>query len=273
MTDDRRKQFPRSRSHWDDDDRATIGKGTRQATRQTSVQGHPIVAIDHELTPPPLAPTPLADRVNDYDSIAPPVREVVEALRDDIGVVVTALGRVWDGRADSSRIARLEAKIDGYANETSQHSAQLDTFVMPAVKALTAKLDVVLQYTERSRIESERFSDRDWPAVTKTLEAIQKTLDGLDNRLDRLERTLDKIVDQVGAHGSRIGAVEQICNAYDVRITNLERLNADRRLVTESEQKATARIFNRARMVLVAVIAVVSFLAANGPAIVAWLRK
>lgn len=244
-----------------DDDRANIGK----ELRRTPPQGYPIPPhVDDELTPPPHEP-PKPETIEGYETIAPPVAKQLEILSDGLAEVTGAIGKVWDARKDSSRIDKLGDTLALVREDVARMDASLREFVMPAIKSLQGTSHALWQYHERNRATVEMFYGEQWPRLVKAV-------DDLIDRISRVEKGQDKLSDGFSSHAARLGSVENVMNAHDVRITALEQKNRHDAIAIETTDKVKAKIFSRARLAWGAVVGIVALVANQIDNIVAFVR-
>lgn len=242
-----REKPRRARSHMGDDDRATIGA----KTRRTPPQGWPVPPhVDSELTPPPQEP-PKPDTIEGFDTISPPIAKQLEILSDGLAEVTGAIGKVWDARKDSGRIDRLADTLTLVREDAARINESLREFVLPAIKSLQGTSHALWQYHERNKATVELFYGEQWPRLVKAV-------DDLVQRIGRVETGQDKLNDGFSSHATRLGSVENVMNAHDVRITALEQKNRDASVALEASNKTKERIFSRARLVWGALVVAVS---------------
>lgn len=222
MVDDRRRRRP------DDRDRLT--------RLYPAAPQH----VDPELTPPPMEPA-RPESISGYDTLPPAMRQQFSLMADGLGTLTEAVGKVWDARNVAPQLERLEQKVDGYVSDAVANSTQLREFVLPAIKGMMAKLDVVTSQHDRNHGRGEQFFDQDWPRMVTTLEKLDQRLDDLCKRLTRLEESVDRLNVTVGGVAARVTAVEAIGNSHDVRITALERRFADQETAAKAEQAVVVR--------------------------------
>jgi len=255
MTDERRTR--RARSVMGDDDRALVGRERRVP-----------VHIDPEATPPPQEP-PKPETIEGYDSIPPPIKAQLAMLRDSVSETTAAIERVWGVRDVGPQIEKLEAEVAGYRRDIIESSAQLREFVMPAIKSLMARVETVTSTVERDRGRTGQFWDHDWPRIMAGIEKLDKRLDDLADRITRLEHSSDRMNQSVGGIAARVTSVEAINNALDVRITALERRNADQ----DAGDRRQAKLLSWGRAGILALVALISFLASHCGSVVESLAK
>ena len=250
-----------------DDERVAIGK----VHRKTPPRGYPL-HVDPELTPPPSEP-PRPESLDGYDRIEPEVRDQLRLLADGLGDVTAAIGKVWNSRNDSARIERLEAKIDGFSKMTTQHAAQLDEFVMPAVKSLMGRVDLLLSGQERRNSQLEQFFEKELPRVERLLDGLAQSLKDLIERLGRLETSKEKLTDNVGSLALRLNAAETRDASLEHRIAALELRNRD----SDTGDKREVAITKRQQRLFLAAVAAgssaLSLLVSHFGSIVNFFRK
>jgi hypothetical protein len=217
------------------------------------------VAIDEEATPPPQEP-PRAP------GAALHVR--IDRVEEHLGSVTTALGRLWDARDIGPKLETMSADLRGYTHDLVELGAQMRDFVMPAIKSHTARIEAAASYIDRERGRSDQFWDSEWPRMIKVIEKLDARFDDLGERLTRLERQADTLNHNIGGQGARLASVEAVGNAHDVRLTALERRFAD----ADAGDKRQAKLLSMGRAGLLVLVAIVSAVAANLPAIASWLR-
>lgn len=243
----------RARSHMGDDDRAEIGRDHRRAP----------VHIDPEMTPPPQEP-PRPESLAGYETLPPALKTQLGMMADELGTLTSAIGQVWDARNVAPQLAAIEAKVDGYVRDAIASSATLREFVLPAIKAQMAKLDLISSQHSQNYGRSEQFFDQDWPRMITTLEKLDKRFDDFAERINQLGRSIDTLNLTVGGVAARVTAVEAVGNSHDVRITALERRFADQ----DAGDKRVQALAIRRNRIMTAAWGAISTI---GGAIAGWL--
>lgn len=229
--------------------------------RRTQPGGVPQVEIDPELTPPPQAPPgpdvlatmPIVDRI---DMIGGAVANLTEAF-----------GKLWDERGNGERIARLEAAVDGYTKQIALHQETIDKFVLPAIKASTARVESLLIGRERTDEQLRRFFDVDLKRLEDVIEKLAESTASLSDRLGKLEFSANQL------HASDVTLQAQITKAndtislLDARLAKLEKHNESNAIATAER----SRIWSWARGGAIAAFSAGAAILSNLDDIVRWL--
>lgn len=234
--------------------------------RAKSVPGVP-VEVDPELTPPPSAP-PVPE---DFERMS--AAEQLRALRSHAETNQHAIAAVWPARHVADELVGVKRAVDGYTRQVDRHQQSLDEFVLPAIKSQLSRVTALEQQQTESFARMRVFFDTEWPKHTKAIEEIATALRDITNRIGRLEAKQDKFADHITTHEARLTATEREINAMDVRVTALERINADERLVANTATAERKRIFTLARVSLTTLGAAIGALATQIPALIQWLNR
>lgn len=221
--------------------------------RRTEAAGHPI-HIDPELTPPPQEP-PLPSTRAGYETIAPEIREQIDALAENLGTLTRAVDKVWDARKDSEQLGRIDTKLGTLAGYATEHHTLLHQQVWPAVKALMATVDEL---------------SRQMPALLNQVATMANMVTDVDRRLRQLEvdmrlhgeraaATTSALKQRLSAAETANGELDTALAAAVVRIGKLETKNRD-------EHVASTAISKRDKKLIAAAVAggpIVTFIAAK----------
>lgn len=259
MVDDRKK---RQVSHWDGEKRALWGRGRTEPGAQAVP-----VEVDPELTPPPAAPPQPAD----FERMSQ--AEQLRALRSHAETNQTALAAVWPARHVADELANVKRAVDGYSRQVDRHQQSLGDFVLPAIRTQMGRVTALEQQQTESIARLRVFFDTEWPRHTELMERISGSLKDITERIGRIEARQDKFADSITTHEARLSATEREINAIDVRVTALERHNADARLVATTTTTERKRIFTMARVSLATVFTAVGMLASQLPRLIEWLNR
>jgi hypothetical protein len=217
------------------------------------------VSIDPEVTPPPQEP-PLAPGAT--------LAVRVDRIESYLSKLTSDVGRVWDARDIGPKLEAMSVELRGYTVDLVEVTTKMREFAMPAIKSLTSRIEEAAGYINHERGRSEQFWGTEWPRMIKVIEKLDARFDDLVERLSRLERQTDTLNHNIGGQGARLSSVEAVGNSHDVRITALERRFMD----ADAGDKRQAKLFSWARAGFVVVVAIVSAVASNLPAIMTWLR-
>lgn len=162
---------------------------------------------------------PRPDSLPGYDSIPPPIKEQLEQLADGLGDVTRAIGRVWDARNDTDRLNKLETKIDAYTQTSARTEAVLNEWIVPWTKEQAAALDKLV-------LAVERLSP-----IAAAVGELEKRFASFGDRLTKIEAAHELATErwarEAGAIDAKAGSAAAVGNSLDVRVTALERRNAD----------------------------------------------
>lgn len=234
----------------------------RRRPQRRAQSAIPTEIPDHEgLTPPPISIEDI-DQLGD-DTTPPP-------LKSQLRMLASGLEQVWSARHDAGRLDRIETQQGHIGKDLSEVSALLREFLMPAMKASMARIDLLLQHHEANRVRVELFYDREWPAAVKSIE-------GMTERLGRVERNLERYeIDMKGmgerfntAHGAlaqRMDTLSSENTALALRVVSLETANRDKSI-------ATTAIAKRDKWWTAGISAVVGFVAGIAPRVVEFFTK
>lgn len=159
----------------------------------TPTGGVPVimVEVDEELTPPPM---PLPPEV-----AAMEVDEQLKLLRASAQEQAHALARVWDSRD-------LNDNVVAIGQDVATLTALTREFMMPAVKSMQGRLDLLEQARHAEAGRQARFWEHEWPAAIKHLEAIAQHMGRIEKDVDRVERNLDGYIQRKDAHDANVRA-------------------------------------------------------------------
>jgi hypothetical protein len=211
----------------------------------------PEVEIDPEMTPPPAPPPEFIASLS--------IEEQVEVLRAGAQEHAAAIARVWEAR-------NLHENVVTLGKDVTELVALTRDFMMPAVKTLLGRVDVIERANVANSTRQDRFWSHEWPTALKTLENIGQHMGRIEKDVDRLERNVDEYIkrsDEQFAH-ARASMIELRAD-WEKRETQLK---------ADIAQKETRiRALEDFVLTLKAKVAIVSALVGSGGAGVALLLK
>lgn len=204
-----------------------------RVSRPTPPRGYPL-PIDPELTPPPI-PVEL-----DADA---DMEQQLRQLAEGLGQNTAAIGKLWDARKDSGRIDKLDAKLDGLANDLAAMTALLKGFLEPQMKAVHTHLRYLAGRLAKEDGLSEAFYSREWPSALKTIEKLDGHVDALDTSTKLLAQEVGAIKTQLKtqsiATAKQLEVIRAEAAADRARIAALELRNNEQDAGDKRQRKLT----------------------------------
>lgn len=198
-----------------DTDRANIGRRHRTPPGGASIP----TEVDPEMTPPP-QPIPSPEQLDGFYQLEPQVQEQLKLLAGGLDRVRDAVGQMWGSRKDGERLDKIEQKLDVSAGYNKEHGTMLHEFVLPGIKGLMGRLDILLTSHETGKVRTELFWSDQWPSAVESLKAITE-------RLGRVERMQEDQGRDIRDLSRQISIVTSTTLTLDQRVTSLERLHSD----------------------------------------------
>ncbi len=206
-----------------DDQRATIGKHHRNTPAGGVVAvmvDRGMVMIDEEVTPPPREP-PTPDELGGM-----PTEDQISALRDVVEDQARGLERIWEARHMKQRVDHIFGMTNAVGQDVAKLVQLMNEFVMPAVKTMMGRLEIV----ERSLIKLEArvsvFMDKELPDMVRTIDSLDTQMRRVEKDVDRLERDVNAFMKRAeeATAGIRtdINTIKNDQLTHSVRLRNLE---------------------------------------------------
>lgn len=185
------------------------------------------VGAVHRRTPPPGVPVAI-----EHDVTPPPVR--VPPSPDELAAAVHQLAlSQYEARHDHEALKALEARMRDRERDSAEVGALLHGFIMPGLKDTLGRVDGLLQKQAEVFAQQKQFFESQWPEVLRTIGELGRGL-------GRAERDIDRLGGDVEELGEKHTALAQRMTAAENRVQALETHNAveQRALVLTRGQKA-----------------------------------
>ncbi len=219
--------------------------------------GWPVPAhIDPELTPPPQDP-PRPESLEDYDTIAPPIREQLDMLATHQRELTSAISRNWGAQVAATQLDRIDQKLSDIATSVTRHQTLLDENLVPQL--------------DRWRAATDELT-RQLPRITAAVEGLTLMVNAIDLRQRNLElefRTAGVRVDG-SIHGmtSRLDSHAAEISTHATRITALETNNRDEVVASNAITKRDKKLIGWAA----GAGAVIAFVVSQLKTIIGWFH-
>ncbi len=128
-----------------------------------------------------------------------------------------AIEKVWASR-------NLNENVITIGKDVAALTAMMGQFVVPAVKNLQGRLEVIERANEANRGKQERFFENEWPAAMKTLESIETHGARVEKDIGRVEKDVQRVEHNLDTHIKR--GDEQL-HALNAEITELKKSKSD----------------------------------------------
>jgi hypothetical protein len=178
--------------------------------RRTDPRGLPQY-VEPELTPPPQEP-PSPDEVDGSDTIAPPVRAILDQHNEKFAELNGWLKKLAPLR-DENRFDRIESNLGAIAKSTNRHQSMLDDMLVPQLDRWRAMTDELHGQVPKLIAGIEQMTilignvERRLHAVEITVAMMVKRVDDDSKDYEKWFSTAEKDRDHLR---TRVGVLEQV---------------------------------------------------------------
>jgi hypothetical protein len=176
------------------------------------------VHVDPDLTPPPQEPPSPSD-VDGSDTIAPPVRAVLEQHTEQFAKLSGWLEKLAPLR-DGNRFDRIEATLAAIAAVSNRHQSMLDDMLVPQLDRWRATTDEIHGQVPRLIASIEQITilvgniEQRIRAVEITVAMMVKRVDDDSKDYEKwfasAEKDREHLRSRIAAESNRITALEQV---------------------------------------------------------------